>query len=396
MLLRICAFVYGRLKSPSSYHNTRLLLTPLMVLLLGSRGFSQSQRQSLEIVVLTTPIKINVAGTTSVYYELILTSFSSDTIQLKEIEVRFNDSTFALSFKETDLQQRYHSIGTSNAKGTKLNPGNKGILYIELELPGERTITALNHTVIFSVLGDNNKSDQEILRAAKVMLSGNSLVIGPPVATGNWAAVYDPSWERGHRRVVYASDGHTRIPGRFAIDFIKLDDMGKYANGDENLITNWYGYNSDVLAVADGLVLSVRNDFIESKTISDHPQYTAEKATGNYISIKLNDGLVTFYEHLKPNSIRVKPGDRVTKGQVIAALGFTGQTTGPHLHFHVADRNSPLGAEGRPFAFDSYELLGVYGDFTSFGKLRWSDRQKETHLKQRPSPNSVIRFKSEE
>lgn len=392
MIHGICAFVYAWVRSPASYHITRLLWICPAVLLLNDRVFSQSVRPSLEIGVLTTPVKINVAGTTTVYYELVLTSFSNDTIQLTEIGVRFNDSTFAASYNETDLQQRYRPLGV-DGKGTRLNPRDKGVVYIELALPGGQVVTGLSHTVRYVVSGAVIK--KAISPVLKVMLSENSLVIGPPVGTGNWAAVYDPSWERGHRRVIYTRDGNARIPGRFAIDFIKLDEQGKYARGDENLVSNWYGYNSEVLAVADGLVLSVRNDFIESKTISDHPHYTAEKATGNYISIRLDDGLVAFYEHLRPNSIAVKPGDRVKKGQVIASLGFTGQTTGPHLHFHVADQNFPLGAEGRPFAFDYYELQGRYEDFSSFGKLRWNTKRKEKHVRQRPAPNSVIRFKPE-
>lgn len=81
--------------------------------------------------------------------------------------------------------------------------------------------------------------------------------------------------------------------------------------------------------------------------------------------------------------------------QVIASVSFTGQTTGPHLHFHIADRNSPLGAEGIPFVFERFMMLGVYPDFTKFGVAPWTRLQEGQHtsvMKERPAPTSVIRF----
>jgi murein DD-endopeptidase len=104
------------------------------------------------------------------------------------------------------------------------------------------------------------------------------------------------------------------------------------------------------------------------------------------------DNQFAFYEHLKPKSIKVKKGQTVKKGDVIASLGFTGQTTGPHLHFHVADTDSPLGAEGIPFVFETFEMLGAYSDFTQFGKALWTPINKSIRYQERPLPNCVIEF----
>jgi len=56
---------------------------------------------------------------------------------------------------------------------------------------------------------------------------------------------------------------------------------------------------------------------------------------GNYIRIDQDDGTYAYYGHLKLNSLLVKPGDRVVKGQPIATIGSSGYSTGPHLHFEV-------------------------------------------------------------
>ncbi len=56
---------------------------------------------------------------------------------------------------------------------------------------------------------------------------------------------------------------------------------------------------------------------------------------GNYIKIMHPDGMYTFYAHLHKDSMRVSVNDEVLQGQLIAKVGNTGNTTGPHLHFEV-------------------------------------------------------------
>ena len=59
----------------------------------------------------------------------------------------------------------------------------------------------------------------------------------------------------------------------------------------------------------------------------------------------------------------VKVGDQVTSGQVIARVGSSGSVSaGPHLHFHVSDGHSLLGAEGVPFVIREFQLRGSSAD----------------------------------
>ena len=61
---------------------------------------------------------------------------------------------------------------------------------------------------------------------------------------------------------------------------------------------------------------------------------------------------------LRIGSVTVGAGDRVVQGQVIAAVGSSGTTGGPHLHFQVTDRPSVLFGSGLPYVFDAFVLVG--------------------------------------
>jgi murein DD-endopeptidase MepM/ murein hydrolase activator NlpD len=78
---------------------------------------------------------------------------------------------------------------------------------------------------------------------------------------------------------------------------------------------------------------------------------------GNYVALGLGSGRYAFYEHLKLGSICVRADQRVHIRQVTGALGFSGDTTAPHLHLHVADGANPLEAEGLPFVIGPLERL---------------------------------------
>ena len=65
------------------------------------------------------------------------------------------------------------------------------------------------------------------------------------------------------------------------------------------------------------------------------------------------------YAHLQPGSIPVALGDRVTTGQLLGRLGNTGNSTGPHLHFQLADGPDVLTSNSLPFVFDRYTLAGA-------------------------------------
>lgn len=219
-------------------------------------------------------------------------------------------------------------------------------------------------------------------------------MLGPPLRGGPWAAIYKAEWPRGHRRVFYAPDGVSRLPGRTAIDWVRLDERGRTTAGDPDLARDAFGYGAEVLAVADAVVAAARDGVPEVERISRNGKHPEDLAAGNFISLALGRGRFATYEHLIPGSLRVKPGERVSKGQVIGRLGFSGDSTGPHLHLHVADSPWPLLGEGVGYGFERFDLLGRYTDVGRLGSEVWEPLVglEPRRRRELPASNVVVRF----
>jgi hypothetical protein len=347
-------------------------------------------RESFDLQVPTQPMPVAVDGTQRLVYELHLTNFTREPLSPVAIDVLDEKNRVLASFSGTALTSRLARV--DGATDAAIAPGMRGVVYLELALPADALPRALSHRIEYRTAG----SDPFVVEGGNVSIDQTKpLVLGAPLRGGPWAAIHSPDWPRGHRRVLYAVDGKARIPGRFAIDWVKLDESGHTAKGDADVVGNAYGYGAEVLAVADAVVAATRDDVAESRSVAAHPKHAIGDATGNYVALDLGDGRYAFYEHLKPSSLRVTPGQRVKRGETIALLGFTGDSTGPHLHFHVADANSPLGAEGVPFVFERFEVLGSYPDIGALGSKPWippTPGQTSRREREMPASNIVVQF----
>lgn len=126
---------------------------------------------------------------------------------------------------------------------------------------------------------------------------------------------------------------------------------GKSHNGID-LVGPGYTLNY-VVAHSDGIVVGVVSNCNRNTSKSGQRIY------GNYVKIKHDNGMYTFYAHLKYGSVAVKVGDRVTKGQVLGYMGNTGYSFGAHLHFEVRNENN---VQIDPTAYVGSDLPGTATD----------------------------------
>ncbi|MGH9943007.1 MAG: M23 family metallopeptidase, partial [Pyrinomonadaceae bacterium] len=154
--------------------------------------------------------------------------------------------------------------------------------------------------------------------------------------------------------------GGAHIAQRFAIDFVQLREDGRTFTGDQKDNKNYRCYGAETLAVADGVVVATKDGIPENVpgANSRAVPITLETIGGNHVILDLNNSRFAFYAHLQPGSLRVKLGDKVRRGQVLGLVGNSGNSTEPHLHFHLSNANSPLGSEGIPYVFPAFEVQG--------------------------------------
>jgi len=320
-------------------------------------------------------------------YELHITNFSKTELLLKRVEVVDVSSGSALaSYSGKELGDRLSSLAGRAAKES-IPRGGGAVVFIWLDFVDAHFPKTLRHRVEAVAPAFPSYGVQGIEGAA-TQIEAEAMVIGPPIRGGNWWAANGPSNHSGHRRTLIAVEGRARIPERYATDWSKLQASDLF-KGDASKNSSYFSYGEEVLAVADGTVVSVLDGLPENAP--DAKSYPVpmnlKNMGGNNIILDIGVKRFAFYAHLQPHSVRVKVGDHVVQGQVLALVGNSGNATGPHLHFQVSDANSELGTEGVPFVIDTLELVGkVSGD--DFKPLAHPERQEHVL----PLEDDVVQF----
>ncbi|CCF13147.1 peptidase M23 family protein [Brevibacillus laterosporus GI-9] len=122
---------------------------------------------------------------------------------------------------------------------------------------------------------------------------------------------------------------------RYAYDLVIMKD-GKTYQGDPSKNESYYAYGQEVSAAADGKVVKVEN-----KIPDNVPVGTTNKTEllGNHVIIDHGNGEYSVTAHLKTDSLKVKVGDKVKRGEIIGLCGNSGNSSEAHIHFQVS--NSP-------------------------------------------------------
>ncbi|HEX6417533.1 MAG TPA: M23 family metallopeptidase [Acidimicrobiales bacterium] len=189
---------------------------------------------------------------------------------------------------------------------------------------------------------------------------------------GEWTVERTPA----HR---VPSHGTDLFGQRYAYDFVRTDDRAGYhvhpAGSLRWLLVggrarDCYGWGQPVHAALGGEVVGAVDGVPERRWIhvvreswlalrnaraygTGRRPLDARRVAGNHLVIRTG-GVHALYAHLAPGSVAVATGQHVAAGEVIGRVGHTGNSTAPHLHFHLMDAADPLRARGVPCAFARY------------------------------------------
>lgn len=149
---------------------------------------------------------------------------------------------------------------------------------------------------------------------------------------------------------------HNTATGSEAWDFMLLDEGGSGAEWPGSELDQFHGYGMPVLAPAEGRVVAVEG------SLPDNAVHAADTRHpwGNWVMVAHESGAATLLAHLRAGSLRVLPGQAVTRGQELAQVGNSGRSPEPHLHVQL-NATPWLAAPSLPARFGSWVELAEDG-----------------------------------
>jgi murein DD-endopeptidase MepM/ murein hydrolase activator NlpD len=389
---------------------------------------SPSAFPPIDVTVLARPRPFVVAGVAHIVYELHLRSLSSRCVTVERVDIRDShtpsDRPPLLSLEGAALDAALMRPGAplDDSDRRVLTAGRTAILFAWVRTSSRAVPVTLTHRFVVraEIPPPQTARDQVLgppqLGAGLLEVTGVDVpvsvaappIIAAPLSGDLWLAGNGPDNSAGHRRTLMALAGQGRIAQRFAIDWVRLFPDGKTFRGDPKDNRSYRAFGAEVLAVADATVVDTKDGIPENQpdlTVRAVP-ITPATVGGNFILLELGNDVYALYAHLQPGSLRVKKGDRVRRGQVLALVGNTGNSTEPHLHFQVADRRSPFDAEGIPYSIASFDLqadpkqvtpaLKQVGDSLGIDPselAKWTAEPAQQRENEIPMMNALVKFR---
>lgn len=334
-------------------------LVALSIVLIAPLARGEEQMTPLLLSVPDAPIPFTGSdGRTHLVYELWMTNFSSGEATVEQVEVLGGDATLA-TLDAAAIATRLQPAGRRDASAT-IAAGGTALLFIHLTLPdGAPVPVELTHRLRADVAAAPPGQRQMTFAGGQVTVDRRPpVVIGSPLRGERFIAADSCCDATRHTRAALPVDGRVRIAQRFAVDWEQLDAANRIYDGPREQLTSYAIYGQEALAVADAQVASIVDGLPEQTPGKFPDTITVAQADGNAVILDLGQGRYALYAHLQPGSLRVRAGDRVTRGQVLGLVGNTGNSVAPHLHFHVMDGPSSLASNGLPYEIDAFEVTG--------------------------------------
>jgi hypothetical protein len=174
-----------------------------------------------------------------------------------------------------------------------------------------------------------------------------------------------------HRRSGYLGQwarnlGMTDNFQRFGLDLVVVDARGRAYNGEGTRNEDWLGWGQPVRAAGAGTVVAVRNEHPDNDLIGSENRWTQRSLaedemapSGNYVLIDHGRGEFSLTSHLRSGSVRVRKGDRVNAGDVIAQVGNSGASLHPHVHYELRTGWGVRSIRALPAYFHDVTVIGT-------------------------------------
>jgi murein DD-endopeptidase MepM/ murein hydrolase activator NlpD len=139
-----------------------------------------------------------------------------------------------------------------------------------------------------------------------------------------------------------------------AFDIIIMNVSGKSFKTDGRTNEDYYAFGKELIAPCDGEVVLVVDGVKDNIPGELNPVYVP----GNTVIIKTAKNEYLFFAHFKQRSIKVMQGEKVKQGQLLGLCGNSGNSSEPHLHFHIQNTENMNVATGVKCYFDQILVNG--------------------------------------
>src|SRR6185437_6920155 len=301
-------------------------------------------------------------GKDHVEYELLVVNVFSEPVTLTSVTVLDPVGKELMRIEGGALAAATQTLFAKTA--TPVVPASAAVsVDVDLVLPPDTAPERVTHRIAYTLKADSELAPivgSLTIDAPVVAVNRKpAIVIRPPLKGNGWLATTACCKPNVHRDERIAIDGVRIETGEtFAVDWAKVKNDRLY-DGDGKRVEQYYGFGEDVLAVADGTVVSIHDGMADQTPFVFMVPKSKLDYGGNNLILKIAPDVFAWYAHLRQASITVKVGDPVKAGAPIAKLGNTGPSEGPHLHLGLIDKPDTITGRSLPFVFDSFTLVGA-------------------------------------
>jgi hypothetical protein len=294
-------------------------------------------------------------GKTHLVYELRLANTTDNSVLIEGIEVVDEESgALAGSFTQAELKTRLVLGGRRGQESSQLRPAQFGIAFLHVAIGHGPVPVRIAHRIRLRMV--ERALGLTITVGSAAVSSAKPVVVARPLR-GTGYLVGDGCCDSSrHVRALLPLNGSYALAQRFAIDWEQAGPDGRLAMGDLKRPDAYRIYGREVFAPADGTVIGSRNDLPEQIPGALPDGLPLAEADGNFAILDIGGGVFVLLAHMQPDSVRVRPGDRVRTGDVLGKVGNTGNSQAPHLHLHVMNGPDPLLADGLPYVIDRFAI----------------------------------------
>jgi hypothetical protein len=280
----------------------------------GANGSAPTAKPvPLHVSILAPPAAFRGDGQWHLCYEIYVNNLSRDSWIVQSVEAKSESGARLSNVAGKDLDGvLFHPSRQPNQKGgsaADIAPGEALIAYMWINLSQSAPMPSqLLHQFTLKKAGDS--TDYEVDAPTTVVGSRLPQIVSP-LRGSNWVAGNGPSNSSQHRRAMIVIDGAPHFAQRYAIDWVQVGSDNQTFAGDSKDNHSYHCFGVEAHAIADGVVVEVKDGIPENTPRSDKlaVPITLETVAGNHVNLDLGDGVYAMYAHLQPGSIRVKVGD---------------------------------------------------------------------------------------